>query len=404
MHQVFKIMVLMIGFISSISIYGTMLRESSDSKGYYPQKTIEFNPSFLGKSKLTQSPESLAAHPKVWPYNYVNILVYRFQFRDKKLNWPEEKIIAAMEETKKYFEKESYGAFTVKWDLSQPIININGNIRDYANQHKWREKRHERIKAIGVDPENPGKDTVVMMAAPEGMLTDQGWKYNSAGAPPNFSIYHHKAGAVAHELGHAVGLKHARAIDAGRRVIGTGDVKKEEQDYGFIHDMMGMGAHDLEALTPVYKNFFKGWITDSDVPLIAKSGTYKIYAFDHGTKTDGNIGIRLRSGNGKHTYWLEYRTTHRSYPSKEGVLISLSEYWLKEQTDKRFYQTIAYLLDMTPSSKSDGWWGDDWIDAHLAIGKSYTDKWGAFKITTLAKGGTEDTASAWIEVKVDILK
>ncbi len=73
--------------------------------------------------------------------------------------------------------------------------------------------------------------------------------------------------------------------------------------------MMGGGAHGLEEYNLIYKSFYKNGIDkNNDVPLITRSGTYRIYSFDHAVKGQGYIGLRLKSGNGKYTYWLEYRT------------------------------------------------------------------------------------------------
>ncbi|KZN44688.1 hypothetical protein [Pseudoalteromonas luteoviolacea] len=101
-----------------------------------------------------------------------------------------------------------------------------------------------------------------------------------------------------------------------------------------------------------------------------------------------------------YTYWLEYRTTNRNYPdTKNGVLINLQGYF-ENDNDKRFWKTTSYLLDMTPSSKTLRWWGDDQTDSELLIGQTYTDNWCGFRITTVGKGGTDGT---WIEVKIDLL-
>ena len=59
-----------------------------------------------------------------------------------------------------------------------------------------------------------------------------------------------------------------------------------------------------------------------------------------------------------------------------------------------------FLLDMTPDSSKDTWWGPDFEDPTLLVGKSYTDKWGGFTMTPKLVGGTEGSPDAWIEVDV----
>ena len=337
-----------------------------------------------------------------YPYDSVNILIYRFQFTDAPLTWTRSQIQEEMEKVKTYYTEQSYGRFTVTYDLSQPIIDINEPKTRYDNDfHGWRALWRQKVRDTGVDPDNPGERNIIMMTAP------QVGNFNSSAAPPEMTIYHYGAGTVAHEIGHAVGLRHAKAVEAGPgRIIGVGDPETESLNYGNVYSMMGMGAHSLEEYNLMYKSFF-GWVQESEAPMISASGTYRIYAFDHGTASGtnapGNVGLRLESGNGLYIYWLEYRTTNTGYPdTKNGILINLQGY-MENETDSRFWKHTSHLLDMTPGSKTPGWWGDDQTDSELLIGTTYTDHWGGFRIKPVAKGGTEDTANAWIDVEVTML-
>ena len=334
-----------------------------------------------------------------YQYDYVNVLIYRFAFSDTPFTW--DTIADDMAKVNDYYKEQSYGRFTVTYEL-KPVIYLDEPKTKYDNNfHAWVKLWKQKVKETGVDPDSPGEGNIVMMTA------EQVGNFNSTAAPPLMSIYHHSSGVVAHEIGHATGLRHAKAVEAGPgKTIGTGNKETESLNYGNVYSMMGMGAHSLQEYNLMYKSYF-GWVKDNEVPLVNSSGVYRIYAFDHGTRAGtnapGNIGIRLKSGNGKYTYWLEYRTTHSRYVNtKNGVLLNLQGY-MEDEKNSSFWKHTSHLLDMTPGSKTPGWWGDDQTDSELVIGKSYTDHWNAFRITVVAKGGNEDTATAWIEVKIDML-
>ena len=137
--------------------------------------------------------------------------------------------------------------------------------------------------------------------------------------------------------------------------------------------------------------------------MVNASGLYRIHTFDRGDKSNGPVGLRIPAGNGSYTYWLEYRTTGRwSDNTQQGVLNNLEDIAPSEgNTNPRYWKTKSYLLDMTPGSQnSTNWQGEDFTDAALTVGQSYTDHWGGFTITPRRVGGTENSADAWIEIDV----
>ena len=348
-----------------------------------------------------------------WNYNNVNVVIYPMNFSDTQLEWTDAEINAEMEKVKQYYTEQSYGNFNVTWQI-QPRLTIPHPMSKYNDKTLFNPDARTTIEATGADFDFPDEATLIMMTVPR--YGPAGNLANSVGGPSNFLIVHYNGSTIAHEMGHAFGLHHARGVDGGSQVLSdTATV----DDYGNVFDLMGMGGYDYEEYNLMYKSFFQGWLKDTDVPFVTTSGTQRIYAFDHGsaagTNTAGQIGIRLKSDDESLTYWIEYRTSAHgeddSAPEhklrtpllRNGILVNVQGF-KEEENPGLWWNHISKLLDFTPNSRSSSWALEDYNDAPLQIGNSWTDPSGKFRITPTAKGGTENTASAWIDVNVEILK
>lgn len=348
-----------------------------------------------------------------YPYTGAVLLVYKLNFPDAKLNWPtlEDNLTAA----KEYFKDQSYDNFAVSWqtvevDILESVDNFTGS----QNRDKWQERCREIVEGTGVSWPDPGTDKIIMLASPN--VADLSHVRDNAVIYARDNT--HDVGAIAYGMGSAMGLRPAYALEAGSEIIKnlpeddswfncngqTSCIDARDQYLHQTHNIlsvMGSGAGPMNLL---HKSFF-GWLDlDNDVPMVNASGLYRIHTFDRGDKSNGPVGLRIQSGNGDYTYWLEYRTTGRwSDNTQQGVLINLEGYAAGETNNDnpRYWKTRSYLLDMTPGSKnSTNWRGEDLTDAALTVGQSYTDHWGGFTLTPRRVGGTANSADAWIEVAV----
>ncbi|WP_444997385.1 PKD domain-containing protein [Aliikangiella sp. IMCC44359] len=374
-------------------------------RGLFKGATVVFD---LNATKCRATPGAADPGNDGYKFNKVHVLIYPFRFNSVDLDFTTAQINEEMEKTKTYYQEQSYGNFNVTWEI-KPKITMPLSKSTYDNDKtKWNPAYKAELNKAGVDPDFPGEATIVMVTAPP-IGTESTNYINSQAGPPLMEIYTYKAGTIAHEMGHALGLHHSMSLEGGNSTL-NGNSNDKITNYGNVFAMMGMGAHTLQEYNLMYKSYFKGWIRESDAPLITSSGTYRVYAFDHGSVNghgaSGAIGLRLKSGDGKNTYWVEYRTTtateDRRAALENGVLVNLQGYMDSNVTP--WWNHTSLLLDMLPNSKSTSNWAlEDETDAPLQIGKSFTDKLGnGFRITPTAKGGTIGTANAWIDVKVEI--
>ena len=352
-----------------------------------------------------------------YPYKSSHLLIYKLAYADAEVNWPS--LTDDLEKTNEFFKKQAYDDFSVSWDVIETKIDTSiDTYKDGKSYPQWKDRVFDAVKSTGVEPLKPGRNKLVMVVGPdtEGLhsyatsnliVLDDSWRNNS--------------GVIAHQMGHAMGLWGSGAVDGGPQVIR--DMPDDDSWYrcenrqdcidnrdkylkksGDPYALMGPnGQEDLNHEMSLFDKSFFGWVDpDTDVPLAKASGTYRIHAFDQGKKPDGPMGLRIESGDQQYTYWLEYRTTGEfADNTKQGVVVSLEGYAPPEH-DSRYWDKKSYLLDMTPDSAKDtsAWWGPDFEDATLLVGKSYTDKWGGFTMTPKLVGGVENSADAWIEVDV----
>lgn len=180
-------------------------------------------------------------------------------------------------------------------------------------------------------------------------------------------------GVACHELGHNFGVWHANYWNtSGASIIGDGS----NSEYGNSFDTMGSAnAGDLQ-FNAQFKSTLKWLDAQSFVQRVARSGTYRIHAYDQSSLAPGQrYALRIDKDSDRE-YWAEFRQKSLSSNrwTKDGILLNWSP-WSESANG-------THLLDMTPGSP------DGKTDAPLVIGRTFSDRESGIHITPIGKGGT----------------
>ncbi|AOJ64329.1 carbohydrate-binding protein [Burkholderia ubonensis] len=180
----------------------------------------------------------------------------------------------------------------------------------------------------------------------------------------------------AHEFGHGLGAGHPDSlrncpIDGGAVMLGAGCATGGIDDPA---DPVGGGGRRMY---PVAYQLFAGWLDETDVPLLAKPGTYRLAPL--WSVLPGKQGYRLPRGDGSYLA-LEFRRprgakgAYEDWPDTSpfvnGVTVRIVRY-----PGGAIQNT---LVDATPDSK------DGTKDAPLMPGKSLVDTVSGRRITVLS--------------------
>lgn len=210
-------------------------------------------------------------------------------------------------------------------------------------------------------------------------------------------------GTAVHELGHNFGLVHANSWNAVRppqnavypdnpgnypfdpdsmlghdSVFGPGT----DGEYGDPFDIMGGGGGHFN----VVGKAILGWLSDPYVWNITTNGTYRIYAMDAASLTEGRRYALRAHKDAERDYWGGYRTR-------------LDNPWLRGGLElhwNAWSQCAGFsdFLDATPGTSS----GKQ--DAAVVVGRTFTDAASSLHITPVAQGGAG--TDGWLDVVVQL--
>ena len=120
------------------------------------------------------------------------------------------------------------------------------------------------------------------------------------------------------------------------------------------------------------------WIDDSRILEPATPGVYRINRFDH-EDADEQPALALKVQRlQSETFWLGYR---KKFPAADPISNGAYLLW-------QYRSEAGRLVDTTPISVTNQSLDADRVDAPIAVGESFTDPSGSFRVTVQAQGGS----------------
>jgi len=268
-----------------------------------------------------------------------------------------------------YYREASYGRTWLSGDvhgyLTLPINSTCdfGTMDDYAQQ---------AAKDSGIDVDS--YDRLVYLFPKNSAC---GWRgQGTVGGTPSRSWINGELNllTIGHEIGHNLGLKHAKELSCDRGYISDNCV---EITYGDVLDIMGKSEGHFNA----FNKERLGWLSSEQGEIVTadSDGSYLLEPYE--TASNGVAkGLKVRRGTDAVTglplwYYLEYRQPLgfdaflAGKTVTDGVLVHLNSSAKDIESSQ--------LLDMTPHSSA-----HDLDDAALLAGASYTDTDAGVTITT----------------------
>jgi len=197
----------------------------------------------------------------------------------------------------------------------------------------------------------------------------------------------------AHEIGHSLGLYHSHGLECGAVTVSLNcltNAGTNSQEYGNAWDVMGNNwpgdAHDAVTWFSAQQELTLGWLSGSQVRTVTTTASYPLAPLEQAGATTAQVLV-LHSAT--RSYYVESRQATgqdaflSAYPAAtNSVHVSVN--------DPGSADTGPYALDFTPDSNL-GPGYQDWYDAPLANGRSFTDPENTFTLTPLSTGGVAVT-------------
>ncbi len=203
--------------------------------------------------------------------------------------------------------------------------------------------------------------------------------YISTPLPDDEIVY-----TIAHEMGHNLGLQHSNLLTFPNEPLGPPSVPGSALEYGDFFSNMGSGRFNH---WPVSMKGYLNWVErGADYQDVLSTGEYSLSPSN--TSATGVKALRVARPGTSHWLWIEYRAREgyeRYWNDKyylweaefSGALIHLED---NKSLNAHF---ATYILDF------DKTYADNFLDAPLAVGRSWSDPYSLLSISVLSLNGDE---------------
>ncbi len=239
--------------------------------------------------------------------------------------------------------------------------------------------------------------------APSRTNTSEGWIYLYRASINGMDMLDN--GAVSHEFGHILQLRHANDLECDTTTLGK---PCSTIEYGDQFDIMGLASSPYNGHFNSINMEKLNWLNNDNIAVTSNSQSIKIYPIEIPSKKVKFVKVPI---NSNYSYYLEFRRpigydidgynfgmNIYNKDIYDGVMIRMN----KVISPNSFGQNSAansQLLDMTPKSNpasSPEYWVQlhDSLDVVLREGNTFTDQVNGIQITTI------DVTEEYVEVSI----
>ncbi len=316
--------------------------------------------------------------PQNWTLGPKTVLVMLVDFPNAPAIATVQEASEVMNLAAQYFAENSYGQFTILPTVT-PVLHLATTAADYPSDPNDSQVGRDSLKQLHEDGRGAARAAGY---DPDAFDLDLLWEPHVTGgnsasnANRGANIESAFQGAIEHEVGHNLGLRHA---DQWRPIttypLGPGT----DINYGNMFDAMGASPIYAGSHYNAYAKHRLHWLPDSAVHDVATSGLYRIHAYDQAV-LDATNKYAVKINKDMRDYWLDFR---QALPSNSWLMNGVEVCW------SSFCGTGGRpdLIDTTPETFNSGS-APDTSDCPLAIGRTLADVQSGIYMTPIGKGGT----------------